>query len=327
MYQEFYGLNENPFRLTPDPQYLFHTRNHKEAMAQLFYGVSERKGFIVLIGEVGMGKTLLLNWMMETLSENEIPSSYIFNSVMNATDMFEYISADFDLQCNAGSKNQFLAQLHNLLIKLYTQGKTAVLIVDEAQNLSLEVLEELRMLSNLETGKEKLLQIILAGQPELAQKLDHPSMRQLKQRVALRCTLKPLNFNEVKEYVQSRLKIAGLEGESPFDQSALKAIHELSNGIPRIINNICDNALLSGFARAQTTIDRAMIEEIGEDLQLKTTSTTIPNGPINGANVAKALKPLPAQLGFHITPALGWKIYLTNLLRRFTQPMSRKVRG
>src|SRR6185436_8331787 len=145
MYQEFYGLNENPFRLTPDPQYLYLTPRYKEAMAQLFYGVWERKGFMVLIGEVGTGKTLLLNWMLNMLAENDIRSSYIFNPVMTATDMFEYISSDFGLECNAGSKSQFLIQLYSLLIDLFGRGKTAVLIVDEAQNLSFDILEELRM--------------------------------------------------------------------------------------------------------------------------------------------------------------------------------------
>lgn len=329
MYQDFYGIKENPFRLTPDPQYLYLTRRYKEAMAQLFYGVSERKGFIVLIGEVGVGKTLLLNWMLETLAKNEIPSSYIFNSVMTPNDLFEYIATDFGLQFNANLKSQFLGQLYSLLIDLFAHGKTAVLIVDEAQNLSMEVLEELRLLTNLETGKEKLLQIVLSGQPELAHKLDHPSMRQLKQRIALRCMLKPLNLEETREYITARLKIAKLEGEIPFSEDAIAKIYEYSNGIPRIINNICDNALLAGFAYSLPKLDRSIIVEVGQDLQLNGDNAGLINSAYNAVKNGFQAS-APQQLSYHLPPPAvpsGWKAYLSNLFHRFIHPMSRKTSG
>jgi general secretion pathway protein A len=275
MYQDYYGLRENPFSLTPDPQYLYFTPRHQEALAQLFYGVTEHKGFMVLIGEVGMGKTLLLNKLLDMFAQNDILSAYIFNPSMTQTDLFEYISADFGLECNAGSKSQFLMQLNNLLIDRYRRNQTTVLIVDEAQNLSFDILEELRMLTNLETSKEKLLQIVLSGQPELAYKLDHPSVRQLKQRVALRCKLKPLILEQTFDYIETRLKIAGLQEENPFTDEAIKLIYEFSGGIPRLINNLCDNSLLTGYAYERKKIDESIIKEVAEDLQITVPTPTI----------------------------------------------------
>lgn len=329
MYEDFYGLKENPFSLSPDPQYLYLTTMHKEAMTQLFYGVWERKGFMVLIGEVGMGKTLLLNWMLETLAKNDTPSSYIFNPVMTKTDMFEYISADFSLECNATSKSQFLMHLYNFLIDLFARGKTAVLIVDEAQNLTFELLEELRLLSNLETGKHKLLQIILSGQPELNAKLNHVAMRQLKQRISLRCTLKPLSLDETKNYIYTRLVIAGMKGKTPFKHDIISEIHEVSGGIPRIINNICDNALLAGFAYERKEIDKSVISQVVEDLQITPSIAQTVSDPIFMLTSPDSITKQPdmriyqAAKSSLLLPNLV--AFISDLIRRFTASMARKA--
>ncbi|MEW6730920.1 MAG: AAA family ATPase [Acidobacteriota bacterium] len=275
MYSKFFGLNENPFCLTPDTNFLHFTASHREALAQLFYGIWYRKGFIVLSAEVGMGKTLLLNRLLEMLTDNGILSAYIFNPVMTTMEMFEYIAADFGLPCSIESKSKFLVQLNDLLIELYSQGKPTVLIVDEAQNLTYEILEELRMLTNLETRKEKLLQIILCGQPELIFKLDRTQMRQLKQRIALRCTLKPLTLEETESYILARLRIAGLKGKPPFNDEVIKRIYRFSGGIPRVINNICDNAMLTAFTYERTTIDLSIINEVSENLKLTTPTSAL----------------------------------------------------
>lgn len=331
MYQEFYGLTENPFSLSPDPQYLYLTPRYKEAMAQLFYGVWERKGFMVLIGEVGTGKTLLLNWMLNMFAENNILSAYIFNPVMTATDMFEYISADFGLECNAGSKSQFLMQLYSLLIDLFGRAKTAVLIIDEAQNLSFEILEELRMLSNLETGKQKLLQIVLAGQPELGVKLNHPAMRQLKQRVALRCMLKPLTLVETQDYIYTHLVIAGLKSPSLFNNDAVDKIHSLSGGIPRIINNICDNALLAGYAYNKPIIDKAIIGEVADDLQLVEAIPVVKTDPIFILTTPDAAIATTNEQANKIAESAlahpSWIAFLSDLMRRFTGFRATKARS
>lgn len=328
MYQDFYGLKENPFSLSPDPQYLYLTTMHKEAITQLFYGVWERKGFMVLIGEVGMGKTLLLNWMLDKLAENDTPSSYIFNPVMTKTDMFEYISADFRLECNANSKSQFLMHLYNFLINLFARGKTAVLIVDEAQNLTFELLEELRMLSNLETGKHKLLQIILSGQPELNAKLNHLAMRQLKQRISLRCTLNPLSLDETKNYIYTRLVIAGMKGKTPFKNNIINQIYELSGGIPRIINNICDNALLAGYAYERKEIDHLVISQVVKDLQITSSnSETVPD-PVFILTNPKSMTNLPDMKIYQAAKSsLSWPnlvAFISDLIRRFTTSIARK---
>lgn len=303
MYQEFYGLKENPFSLTPDPQYLYLSPRHKEALAQLYYGVTARKGFMVLVGEVGLGKTLLLNKLLHMFEGQEILSAYVFNTIMTPADLFEYICADLGIECNVGSKSHFLLHLNDLLIRRVGWGKATVLIVDEAQNLSREIFEELRMLTNLEMSKEKLLQIVLAGQPELGLKLDDPSLRQLKQRVALRATLKPFTFEETTEYIYTRLQIGGLEGDLPFTYEALRSVHALSGGIPRIINNLCDNALLAGYARDQHTVDDALILAIGAELQLT--------------------EPAPAVSVLRENQELGRAPGIVAMVRRLFRPFSR----
>ncbi|MEW6730716.1 MAG: AAA family ATPase [Acidobacteriota bacterium] len=317
MYQEFYGLTENPFSLTPDPKYLFFTPRHQEALAQLFYGITERKGFMVLIGEVGTGKTLLLNKLLDALNDQNILSAYIFNPAMTTRDLFEYVAADFGLECNVGSKSQFLLQLNNLLIERYRRNQITVLIVDEAQNLNFDVLEELRMLTNLETTRDKLLQIVLAGQPELATKLDHPSLRQIKQRIALRHRLKPLTYEQTHDYIRARLAIAGRQGELPFSESAINKVYELSGGIPRLINNLCDNALLTGFVYNQPIIESSVICEVAEDLQL---------GQLSQAT-APALAPITPTIPLASIQALPYRFARIGYLLRLCEKLWRSTRS
>ena len=209
MYEQFYNLRERPFNLTPDPRFIYFTEKHCEALANLVYGIRERKGFIVLSGEVGTGKTTLISALLDTLERTGILSAFVFNPVLSTAEFFEYLLADLNLKCDTKSKSQVLIKLNSLLLERYRTGQATVLIIDEAQNLSTELLEEIRLLTNLETASEKLLQIVLVGQPELSLKLNSPELRQLKQRVSLRCNLDPLTLFETKEYIRTRLEIAG----------------------------------------------------------------------------------------------------------------------
>jgi general secretion pathway protein A len=208
MYKEFFGLRANPFNVNPDPRYLFLTRHTEEALACLTYGIQSRKGFVLLTGEVGTGKTTLINKLLEWLRLQQVATAFIFNSRMNVPQFLDYMMADFGIPCDSKSKSQILQRLYNWLLDRYRAGETAVLIVDEAQNLTDEVLEEIRMLTNLETFTEKLLQIVLVGQPELETKLKMPQLRQLRQRLTLRAKTHPLTLEETKAYVQQRLRIA-----------------------------------------------------------------------------------------------------------------------
>jgi len=268
MYELFYKLQEKPFNLTPDPRYIYFTEKHCEALANLVYGIRERKGFIVLSGEVGTGKTTLVNALLDTLERTGILSAFIFNPLLSSIEFFEYLLADLNLKCDTRSKSQCLIKLNSLLLERYRTGQITVLIVDEAQNLSTEILEEVRLLTNLETATEKLLQIVLVGQPELSLKLNSPELRQLKQRVSLRCALEPLALFETKEYIRTRLEIAGLPDQRVFPDSAISEIYRFSGGIPRLINSICDNALLAGYACDAKIIGAEIIQEVAHDLEL-----------------------------------------------------------
>ena len=242
MYKEFYGLRANPFNVNPDPRYLFLTRHTEEALACLTYGIQSRKGFVLLTGEVGTGKTTLINKLLEWLRLQQVATAFIFNSRLNVPQFLDYMMADFGIPCDSRAKSQILLRLYNWLLDRYRAGETAVLIVDEAQNLSDEVLEEIRMLTNLETFTEKLLQIVLVGQPELEQKLKQPQLRQLKQRLTLRAKTHPLTLEETKAYIQQRLRIAGSNGNQIFEPEAMMAIHRYSSGIPRVINLFASTA-------------------------------------------------------------------------------------
>ena len=268
MYKEFFGLQANPFNVNPDPRYLFLTRHTEEALACLTYGIESRKGFVLLTGEVGTGKTTLINKLLEWLRRKQVATAFVFNSRLNTTQFLDYMMADFGVPCDSKDKSQVLLRLYNWLLERYRAADTAVLIVDEAQNLSEEVLEEIRMLTNLETATEKLLQIVLVGQPELEQKLKQPQLRQLRQRLSLRAKTHPLSLEETKAYVQQRLRIAGSDGAQIFDSEALAAIHRSANGIPRVVNLICEHCLVSAFVDQQKEIGAAVVDAVARDFDL-----------------------------------------------------------
>jgi general secretion pathway protein A len=269
MYNAFFGFTESPFNLTPDPTFLYRSQHHEEALANLIYGVQSRKGFVVLTGEVGTGKTTMLECLQDFLTAHQIDFAYLFNSRLTVDQFFEMMAYDLDLQCARTSKTEVLIALNQLLLNNSNDGRTTVLIIDEAHNLEWDVLEEIRLLGNLENRGGKLLQIILAGQPEFDRKLDAPSLRQLKQRIVLRCMLRPFTADEVAEYIRTRLEKAGMMDDSVFPPGVLREIHVRSQGIPRVINAICDNLLLTAFALERKTTTLEMIEEVSNDMRLE----------------------------------------------------------
>src|SRR5579859_5347013 len=233
MYKSFYGLKENPFNVNPDPRFLYLTKEIEEALTGLMYGIQTRKGFVTLIGEVGTGKTTLVNRLLDWLKEQQIRTAFIFNTRVNTTQLLEFVLAEFDIPCDSRSKTQQLMRLNRWLLERHEAGETVVLIIDEAQNLTYPVMEEIRLLTNLETSTDKLLQIVLSGQPELEEKLKLPQLRQLRQRIMLRCKTNPLSREEIGRYVVERLRIAGAaDPHSYFTETAIDAIHLFSMGIP-----------------------------------------------------------------------------------------------
>jgi general secretion pathway protein A len=269
MYNAFFGFRECPFNLTPDPSFLYRSQQHEEALANLIYGVQSRKGFIVLTGEVGTGKTTMLECLQDFLVSQRIDYAYLFNSRLTVDQFFEMIAYDLELRCNSASKTSVLIALNQLLIDNANQGRTTSLIVDESHDLDWDVLEEIRLLGNLENRRGKMLQIVLAGQPEFDRKLDAPSLRQLKQRVALRCTLRPFREPETTEYINSRFLRAGVDRQTAFPPALLSEIHHRAQGIPRLINAVCDNLLLTAFALESKTASLDMLDEVCEDMRLE----------------------------------------------------------
>jgi len=269
MYKAFYRLQRNPFEITPDPSFLFPTARHNEALATLYYGVTARRGFVVLTGEVGTGKTLLLRSLLGLLQRRDTSFALIFNPSLSPLEFMRYIAGDFGLPHAGKAKDELIHVLNEFLLQRHQRGLTTLLVVDEAHHLSAEVLEEIRLLTNLETSAQKLLQIVLAGQPELDQKLDSYELRQLKQRVALRCRLDCLTLGETGEYMRKRLAIAGAnESRAIFDEAAIAAVYQYSKGIPRLVNTICHNALLAGYAKQEATVSVEMVEGVARDLRL-----------------------------------------------------------
>jgi len=271
LYQRHFGLAEAPFNITPDPSFLYLSASHREGLAQLSYGIRARKGFVVLTGEVGTGKTTLIHALLNDLN-GSAHTALIFSAVASPAHLLRTVCEEFGLiepKRPLQEIHDYLVTLNEFLLESYRKGENCALIIDESQNLSAEVLESIRLLSNFETSKDKLLQILLVGQPELAVRLNSPELRQLKQRVMLRHHLRTLSLQECCEYVSHRLKVAG--GElSIFTANALESIYSYSGGIPRIVNVLCDNALLTGYALGRKEIDTRILREVAEDLSITT---------------------------------------------------------
>lgn len=278
MYKSFYGLKENPFNVNPDPRFLFLTKQIEEALTGLMYGIQTRKGFITLTGEVGTGKTTLINRLLDWLHHRRARTAFLFNSRMNSSQLFDFILAEFDIPCESKSKSQQLLKLNHWLLERYRDGETVVLIIDEAQNLTYPVLEEIRLLTNLETSTEKLLQIVLSGQPELEEKLKLPQLRQLRQRIMLRCRTTPLSEEQTQDYIAERLRIAGASGDPIFSTKTIETIHVYSLGIPRVINLLCEHSLVNGFVEQQRPIEPKIVEEVAHEFQLDEVEPVAPVG-------------------------------------------------
>jgi general secretion pathway protein A len=272
MYEQFYGLKERPFELTPNPRYLLLTPMHQEALSSLEYAISARRGIAVLIGEAGTGKTTLLRKVLEHGATSSTTASgdafvYLNNPALSRAEFFQLLGERFGLGAGL-SKLQLLRELESALVERHARGHVAALIVDEAQSMPHELLEELRLLANIESAAAQLLQLVLAGQPELGDRLNDPSLRQFKQRVAVRCRLMPFEARETLAYIDGRVRLAGGDPIQLFTRDAVIAVHHASSGIPRTISVICDDALLAGFAGDERPVDRATVEEVCRDLDL-----------------------------------------------------------
>lgn len=264
MYERFYGLREKPFTLSPDPSYLFMSPKHENVYTHLRYAVVENKGFVVITGEIGSGKTTLINYLLARI-QGAVRVAYVYNTRVSPSQFLKLVARELEIPVETQDKVGIFEALNRFLLREYAAGRRVILIVDEAQNLSLSTLEEIRLISNLETQKEPLWQIILVGQPELRRKLEHPSLKQLVQRVTVYCHLEPLDLEETKAYVRHRLRVAGAKREDLFTEEALEAVYRYSRGIPRLINLICDTALVYGFADGIPRIGADLIETVVED--------------------------------------------------------------
>lgn len=268
MFAQHFHLAASPFHAGPDPQFLYLTDTVWEALACLAYGVTNRKGFVQLTGDVGTGKTTILNVFLKWLQEEEASTAVIFNPHLQPNEFIEVMMSDFGLELNGASKSQLLLTFNRWLLDRYYADRLVVLFVDEAQQLSAEVLEELRLFTNLETPTNKLLQIVLCGQPELETILANPSLRQLRQRIALRCKTAPFSQEQTREYVLQRLRIAGSNDREIFDSQALARVHEISGGIARIINSVCEEAMIEAFCDASEKVTKVMVENAARTLVL-----------------------------------------------------------
>ena len=317
MYRRFYGLRESPFSVNPDPRYLFMTTQTQEALAGLTYGIQNRKGFVLLTGEVGTGKTTLLNRLLDWLRGQQVATAYIFNSRLEVNHLFDFIMADFEIPCESREKSHVLLRLNQWLLERYRAGETAVLIIDEAQNLSDEVLEEIRLLTNLETATEKLLQIVLTGQPELEEKLKLPHLRQLRQRITLRCRTSALSLEETFGYIADRLRIAGANGEPIFSKEAIQTVHMYSRGIPRIVNLLCEHSMINAYVDSLRPVPAHLVEEVAREFQLDlddvapVLSAGSPSGAQQSAHTQALLENLDDLLGrfrqLNVVPSRGRK--------------------
>ncbi len=266
MYLEFYGLRQAPFDITPNPRFLFHSAKHREAFNHLLYGIRERKGFIQLTGEVGAGKTTLCRALLEQL-DGRFSTALILNPVLSADELMRAIAVEFGLNVKGSDRMETIAAISDFLLQQVLNGKETVLIIDEAQNLTEDLLEQVRLLSNIETDDQKLVQIILMGQPELRERLNSPRLRQLRQRITVRYHLSPLRLGEMGQYIQHRLSLAGGNGTPVFTRPALWRIFNYSEGVPRLINALCDKALLAGFVAQSHRITFGMVGRAIRELE------------------------------------------------------------
>jgi general secretion pathway protein A len=291
MYKQFFGLSENPFNVNPDPRYLYLTARTRAALDELAYGIKARQGLMLLTGEVGTGKTTLLNRLLDWLHQQKAPTAFIFNPHLETGHLFDLILAEFEVPPDRRFPDNALMRLNHWLIERYRAGDNPVLIVDEAQGLSRYLLEEIRMLLNLETPHEKLLQIVLSGQPEIEERLKRNDLRQLKQRITLRCRTGMLTLEETHEYIQARLHVAGANGTPIFSSPAMDAVHFYSRGIPRITNLLCEHALINAYVDRVQPVPAQIIEEIAREFQLDELNSFDPSVDADGATGVAGIRP------------------------------------
>ena len=295
MYRSFFQLQTSPFGTSPDPKFLYMMPHTREALACLEYGISARKGFTVLTGEVGTGKTTLLRRALSSFSNRRVSTAFVFNPRLDVLDFLEFVLTDFGLTPTTRTKSGMLLQLNRWLIERFRMEETCVVVVDEAQNLSWDLLEEIRLLTNLETSSEKLLQIVLSGQPELEEKLRHPSVRQLRQRVSLWCRTQALTETQTQAYVAERLRISGASWQI-FQPQTLELVHRYSRGIPRIINLICEHALIVAYVEQAKQVSAAMVEGVAAELELETQPFLLSTAAMGGGQGARNVAGDPTSL-------------------------------
>jgi general secretion pathway protein A len=281
MYKSFFGLRLLPFESGPDPKFLFLRPQIKEALACLQFGIAARKGFVVMTGEVGTGKTTLLKTVLDTFTKERISTAFVFNPRLDVLDFFEFVLTDFGIPIKSRTKSGMLLQFNSWLIERYRDRQLCAIVIDEAQDLSWELLEEVRLLTNLETSSEKLVQIVLSGQPELEEKLHHPSVRQLRQRVSLWCRTQPLTCEETQAYIAERLRIAGAS-QTVLLPEATELVYRYSKGIPRIINLICEQSMISAYVDQIKPIPAHIVESVGLELDLVQHPFTISSSAMQG---------------------------------------------
>src|SRR6185436_15083034 len=288
MYETFFGLKERPFDLSPNPKYLFLAPTQKEALSMLRYGLTSGRGITLLLGEAGTGKTTLLQTVLAEIGPETAQCVLLSNPTLSKTEFYEFLSDGFGMNGSAGSKTKFLANFREHLEQRHRQGLVTALLLDEAQSLPSELLEEVRLLSNIETPTDKLLNVLLIGQPELADRLNESGLRQLKQRIALRWEIRTFSLAETAAYVAGRLRIAGGVPAEVFTRDAIATVHRLSNGVPRVINVICDNALIGGFAARTRPVTKAIVDDVCRDFDFR---SVVQQPPVDNASPAA----VPAQ--------------------------------
>lgn len=297
MYEKFYHLETSPFGLSPDPRFFFPTPSHNEALAAVSYGVGQRKGFVIVTGEVGTGKTLILRYTLDVFSRKNTTFAFVPNPCLPPVDFLSYVLMDLKIQPGNRSKGEMLIALNEHLLTRSRAGATTAMIVDEAHLLTTELLEEIRLLTNLETSQHKLLQLVLVGQPELDTRLDSAELRQLKQRVTLRCRLRPLELVELFSYVRRRLQIAGAgsHADTIFPDETIVEIFRFSGGIPRVVNNLCENALIYGVAGQFEQIPPEIVRDVAADLALIACNVGNPVEPLSGS-VIESVAPMSQSI-------------------------------